>query len=107
MTVGQTGGEQLHVLATNELTPHTHSLTSSGSPAGLTVNTANGNNAGSGPLIANLSNGGTNTDPIVVNPAGGDPTTGNPPVSAAGHNTMPPYYVVYFLQRTNRLFYSI
>lgn len=106
-----TGGEEVHKLVTTELAPHTHGVTSAS--GGLTVRSANGNNlgaVGSVPMISDLSIGGTNQNPLSTTSTGGDPSTivgTNPPTAALGHNTLPPFYGVYFLQRTKRLFYKV
>lgn len=95
VAVGQTGGEELHSLLLGELTPHTHAIAfpedggNTGNPQGDTAwfSTIIGGN------LTNFTSGS----------AGGNGAT--PPV-VVGHNTLPPYYGVYFLQRTNRLYYS-
>lgn len=104
-TVGlaQTGGEDLHKLTQQELWPHAHGTT-------IAINRAvpNGGQvdpSGHGGFAGSfLSDGGTE---IQTRTVGGDPSTGNPPIAALPHNTLSPYYGVYFLQRTQRLFYVV
>jgi hypothetical protein len=97
VAVTQTGGEDVHSLIVSELAPHSHTT----SP--LTIASANGNYGGSGPLISNLGNGGSDIQPVQINSTGG---LGTPPV-VVPHNTLPPYYGVYFIQRTSRQFYAV
>lgn len=91
------GGEENHILSTAEMPPHTHSFPQF---AGNNVQ-AQGQTAVAGGGIFGL---GSLT--AITQSTGGDPTTGNPPTASAGHNNMPPYVGVTFLQRTTRLFYA-
>jgi len=104
VTSGQTGGEEKHVLTLNELAPHTHA-----------VKLTHGNSYTGEPNVLTVGNGSADpqpfTDPIAGLSSGGDPSTaiGTPPIpqSALAHNTLPPYTVVIFIQRTARLFYTV
>ena len=93
VNVQDTGGEENHILTGQEMPPHTH-------PINQVVAASTNNFAGGG------FNGATIQD-INTGSAGGDPTTGTPPTKALGHNTLPPYVGVYFLQRTSRKFYLV
>jgi len=97
IALGQTGGEDLHKITQSEMFPHTH-----------------------GVHVLRVQHGTTDTNVFTNDTAdpsqqpdsntlsfGGDPGTGNPPTAALGHNTLPPYYGLYFLQRTSRLYYAV
>lgn len=93
INVQDIGGEENHQLTLSEMFPHFHEVKN--------VVAASANNfAGGGFNGATIQN-------INTESAGGDPTTGNPPTNSLGHNTMPPYVGVYFLQRTSRMFYLV
>lgn len=100
IAAGSTGGEEKHALLTSELAPHTHAY-------GIDPQINSGpnylNSAASYRLAdaINAANGSFAFQTQTA-PAGG---TGTPPV-VAPHNTLPPYYGVWFLQRTNRIFYA-
>jgi hypothetical protein len=105
-----TGGEETHILQATELAPHQHAfpLDSNHNNEGFGPNQSvpNGgtSNPGTGNFIASTSGGVTSS----TQNAGGNPQS-NPsgsPTAALGHNTLPPYYGVLFIQRTSRLFYS-
>lgn len=93
ITNGTTGGEENHILTTQEIPPHTHEITVEPTSSDGANTTALFKGAG----LQIPTDGGTV----------GDPASGTPPTKALPHNCMPPYYGVYFLQRTNRLFYSV
>lgn len=95
VAVGQTGGEELHILSVDEMPPHVHSLPQ------IQQQLATGNNQNYLTLQGNA------ISPITTTSTGGDPTTGPPPTSAKGHNNVPPFYGVYFLQRSGRLYYAV
>jgi hypothetical protein len=102
LTVGNTGGEDLHVLVTPEMPFHNHSLVfDSGQIAGGAGYT----------LFIEKATGTVDAPTLPVN--GGLTTTGdsggsssNANNAANGHNTMPPYYVGTWIQRTSRLYYA-
>jgi hypothetical protein len=104
LTSGATGGEEKHVLTINELAPHTHD-----------VKLTHGNSYTGEPNVLTVGNGSADPQPFTAPQAalstGGDPSTGigSPPIpqTALPHNCLPPYTVVYFLQRTNRIFYAV
>jgi hypothetical protein len=101
---GDTGGEEVHLLTIPELAPHTHDVT-------LT----HGNSYTGEPNVLTVGNGSADPQPFTAPQAaqntGGDPSTGigTPPIpqKALGHNCLPVYQGVIFLQRTTRLFYSV
>jgi hypothetical protein len=106
LSIGSVGGEDLHRLVQQELAPHYHN-------EHIAVNMAVPNGGqikpdGSGGFVGPIANGGTE---LITQVVGGDPSTITPPQTvpslALGHNTLPPYYGVYFIQRTNRLFYVV
>lgn len=96
INVGTTGGEEKHSLTEQEMPPHTHDFT---------VIAQNSAASGSGAIT-----GGDNNNPNdgefhgTTENAGGDSAT--PPVVVA-HNTMPPYYGVYFIERTARVWKAL
>lgn len=82
--VGGTGGEEVHVLTVAELAAHTHIMPDSPGGGGT----------------------GGRTDynvPPGVNQNFSTDSTGG----SQGHNTLPPYLGVLYLQRSNRLFYAV
>jgi microcystin-dependent protein len=95
LAVGDTGGEEDHVLTTGELAEHAHNVdlgtqnmfgqTIGDSPTPLRITSATGQHAAT-------TSAQFNTD-----------TTGN----GDGHNNLPPYAVGYLLQRTARLFFAV
>jgi hypothetical protein len=91
IAVGGTGGEEKHILTPAEQGNIVASVTTDVESAGndhkvLDTLTLNG-------IAMNNANLGPSTIPL----AG----------TVAAHNTLPPYYGVYFLQRTSRLFYTV
>lgn len=98
LAVGDTGGEEKHTLLLKETPPHTHDFT---------VNAFNTDAAGSGVLTGGNDNASTPRPDGSFNgttvSTGGDGT----PAAALPFNEMPPYLTVYYLQRTNRLYYAI
>ena len=93
---GDKKGEDLHKLTVEEMPPHTHKVPLY---AGDAANHADRINTTDETDAQNLNYQSGST--------GGDPTTGNPPTAALGHNTLPPIVGVYFLQRTSRLYYTV
>ena len=89
LAVGDTGGEEKHILTIPELPAHTHD-----GPA----NEADSTSGGDYHAVWTENDG---TTPVVPPHATG--STGG----GLGHNTMPPYYTVYFLRRTARQFYAV
>lgn len=94
------GGEENHVLITPEMTPHTHQ------PLNVYLQSANNNFGTGGPLLGNASNGTVSPAAVFNDKTGGDPAATPPNSVAKGHNTLPPYYGVLFIQRSTRLFYA-
>lgn len=96
ITNGTTGGEESHVLTVPELPSATVPVT--------ILNFPTGRFAASGAAVIP-------PPPYVVPNNDPDSTTSSGTLPIGGsdtpHNTMPPYYGVYFLQRTGRLFYSV
>jgi hypothetical protein len=103
VTVGQNGGEEKHLLTIPELAPHTHPPfgTDTGIIDGVAPGVGNGTDASGNIHLSRPTTGSTGGDPTTI------PIGGSVPTAALGHNTLPPYYGVYFLQRTNRLFYRV
>jgi hypothetical protein len=100
LNVGNTGGEEKHLLTLPELPPFTVTTK-------LARANADGDNQNipGGDLL-----GGTHPPfpvPGAVEDYVSESTGGDGSGNAAGHNTMPPYVVGYLLQRTSRLFYSV
>lgn len=87
---GSTGGEEEHELTESEMPPHYHEIITSGS-GGVGTFAANQNPAVPSPTVAQTQVTGGSGTPTVVE----------------GHNTMPPYYGVFFLRKTNRLYYRL
>lgn len=118
LSPGDSGGEQLHILTTAEggQDPnHTHATGRFNDQDGTylinaTQDISKVNQAG----LLNKGDGLPPT-PGTVSATSPDATgqwTGTSRVLApfdtiAGHNTMPPYFTVYFLRRTARLFYAV
>lgn len=91
------GGEEIHKLSNPEMFPHQHAA----SGVGNAFVVAGGESSAGGAAITNW---GFRANTAI---AGGDPTTGTPPTDSLGHENKPPYYGVYFLQRTNRIYYRV
>ncbi len=120
LAVGDTGGEQLHVLTAAEGVDlnHIHTVGRAGAPLGSGTHpdaqdgfylTGTSLKTGSAHEIQGNNGGGGTSN---VEDLTGDwfVTSGvNTPVgfTVAGHNTLPPYVAVYYLRRTQRTFYSI
>lgn len=95
INVGQVGGEENHILTAQEMPPHSH---------GVDILQAQG--AGSNQAYY-TPGPGTVGSTFNTNPQGGDPASGNPPITALPHNNIPPYFGVYILQRTQRGWYAV
>lgn len=111
VNLGNTGGEENHILQASEIPAHTHFMataeqvqqpTVDNSPSNLTAltNVAAANNANGGRTSQYALWAGTSGVTPSVGPTG---TVGG----GLGHNTMPPYVVGYLLQRTSRLYYAV
>lgn len=94
------GGEEKHSLTVDEMPPHTHPFK---------VIAYNSAASGSGALT-----GGTNNNPNdgefngITDNAGGVSNGATPPVyTVTPHNTMPPYFGLYFIKRTARQFKTL
>lgn len=104
---GSTGGEEKHTLLATENGPHTHDVSlvtpvpdkwaGSASGAGKITTGSDALNAGDEAAIT------ANNPFFKTELSGGDATTH----VAIGHQNMPPYVGVYFLKRTNRLYYAV
>lgn len=92
---GTSSGEEQHKLTTPEIPPIATQIPF------FTPNYVNG-----GPDTHDILVGETTPGKYTVISSTGDPASGTPPTAAAGHNTMPLFYVVYFLRRTARLYYN-
>jgi hypothetical protein len=113
LALGNTGGEENHVMVPGEDVPHLHNLIFYGT--GIPSNGNNvigGGNGTTGPFTYTTEpKGGVTTtsgDPDKVTLVSTQPDNANPVTSywkANGHNTMPPYVVGYLIQRTTRIFY--
>lgn len=92
-----TGGEEKHTLLSSEMPPHTH---------GFTVEAHAPTDDGTGYLVGGDSyqSSPDGTYAGTTSNAGGDTST--PPVTLP-HNTLPPYYGVYFIKRTARKYLTI
>lgn len=105
---GDTGGEENHVLAEDELAEHTHFVAS-------TDNVANLGGSGNSPtdltastFVAGAANqGGAGDNSYALAKTATEATVGltSPTGESDPHNNMPPYRGVFFLKRTARLFY--
>lgn len=90
LSVGDTGGEEKHSLLEVEMPPHVHSYQT------IVQGTTGPFDDTHGTALAPFATRQTQS-------AGG---SGTPP-AVTPHNNMPPYYVVYMLRRTSRLFYTV
>jgi microcystin-dependent protein len=105
-TLGQTGGEQSHVLTAAELPSHSHTgsgSTSSGGGHAHTYYSGHGSQSG---IASGSHNAGEigYTDTYNTTSSGGDHNhsvslTVSSSGSGSAHNIMPPYYVLAFIQR--------
>ena len=114
-TIAQTGGEESHTLTTSEIPAHAHIATDSGHTHGITdpghghsfkahASDGGGFNGGSFQLTDRDNFWGSaelkaNTTGISINSDKAKITLGNTGGSSA-HNTLPPYYVLAFIMRT-------
>ena len=89
LAVGDTGGEEKHVLTIPEIPAHTHDgpANEADSTSGGDYHAAWTENDGTTPVLPPRATGST---------GGG-----------LGHNTMPPYYTVYFLKRTIKQYFAV
>ena len=88
-------GEDKHVLISNELPQHTHDLTYNGKPGVFFDSFTQEAGGDSNPSYS------FNQSPPATNTSTGINTTTN-----LGHNTLPPFYGVYFIKRTARIYYA-
>jgi hypothetical protein len=112
VAVGATGGEEVHQLTVGELAGHQHFI------ANTDVGTKSSPDISSNAaLFTNYkqSQAGADTTDYVLRGTSTTPTVGPTSIignggvqgNGLGHNTLPPYLGVYFLQRTSRLFYVV
>lgn len=108
INVNDTGGEETHSLTQTEMPPHNHNLANGDSIWNSALNngakkfmTQRGNSGNSDSNDYELQGSGTTPSVGLTGDAGGVAGV------VAGHNTLPPYQGVYFLQRTSRLFYAV
>lgn len=97
VAVTGTGGEEKHLLTTDELASHTHPAGSSGELFATFKADYSADNLGNEGLT-NVSN-----QQLV----GSRASTGAVSATSNAHNTLPPYYGVYFIRRTARKFYVV
>jgi microcystin-dependent protein len=93
---GDSGGEEKHISTLAEMPIHNHPLNPDNrqdDQHNLASGDSVGDYGGSGVYIKQYN---------VTGDAGGDPTTS----ATLGHNTMPPYYAIYFIKRTARVYYT-
>jgi hypothetical protein len=102
VAVTNVGGEQIHKITLQEMFPHQHFVGSNDSTA-----QDGGNN--NQEFVRNYNNPANNGPNALSNFQGGDPATviNGVPTDSLAHNTVPPYYTVYFLQRTKKQFYVV
>lgn len=104
VSVGATGGEQLHQLVAIETTPHNHTFPVVG---GAAPSYGTYTYVGLGGNIQVQTTGGTLDLKQDLQPFGGDPLAVAPYSAAAYHNNMPPYIGVFVIQRTSRKYYTL
>lgn len=92
VAVGDQGGEEKHSLTVAELAPHTHPVEGSGFQDGATPSARK-------IIIDDEHNSSANNS--VTESTGGSGT----PAAVVPHNTMPPYNAIWFIRRTQRIFY--
>lgn len=90
---GASGGEINHTLVLPEIPAHVH-------PAARGLFLENFGSGGQSSGSASTQN----TDPN-TGYAGGNGTTTDTPGPTVGHNNMPPYFSIYWISRTSRIFY--
>lgn len=88
IAVGTTGGEERHTLTTSEIPDHAHNI------AGSTTSII----YGAGNLATTVYKPDPSTSSFSTQTDGGGDIS---------HNNMPPYYGVYFIYRTSRLYYTV
>jgi hypothetical protein len=93
VAAGTTGGEENHVLSVAELALHTHNT--------ALIQTNLSAASGTTPTLCSTTLTGSG---VTQTPTDNGSNTG---IAGNGHNTLPPYYGVSFLQRTARLFYAV
>lgn len=93
VAVTNTGGEEKHTLIEEEIPAHTHALH-------YTPNHATDN--GAGPDIEVFRTATASDPSLSPDSFGGDADN-----ETVAHNTMPPYYTVFFLKKTARQFYRL
>ena len=93
VAVTDTGGEEKHTLTQAELPDHTHDFTV------REFNNFDSSNASAAELLLgdqNVESANSATPNVLVDGGGSD----------EAHNNMPPYYGVYFIKRTARVYYT-
>jgi len=105
IAVTGTGGEEKHELTEAEMPPHNHEVTL---VTPITSKWA-GNDSGAGKIVTGDSDIVEGTDEIEANDpffqtedAGGS----GDPAETQAHNNIPPYYGVFFIKRTARIYYT-
>jgi len=98
LSIGDSGGEELHTLTIDEMPSHRHN-SGLGTDISAKANIYDTITAG---VPGNATNFVAVTPPAPVSQPDTSLTGGS-----TAHNTMPPYVVGYLLQRTTRQFYSV
>lgn len=118
LALGQTGGEENHILASGESFPHRHKLFTTeqvapsdgdNSPSNISLNdsvASSDNPTGGRPSNYSLQKGSIPPTIGVSSTELGD-TSVTPAVAALPHNNIPPFIVGYLLQRTAKLYYAV
>lgn len=101
-----TGGEEKHILGLDEMPPHNHEVTL----VTPILDKWSGNELGAGKIVTGSSGIAEGTDEIEANdPFFKTELTGGAgdPATTVAHNNMPPYYGVFIIRRSARIFYTV
>jgi microcystin-dependent protein len=102
LAIGDTGGEEKHILTVAELAKHNHPVDinfDSDTGVGIAPNEQGYTSMAAGQVDGTLNHGDmlSNTNTNLASQTGAD----------TAHNTMPPYYTLTFLRRTEREYYIV